>query len=74
MTAPHFHTTEEAKAAIKNIDHNSGQGDEGRPKGIMGGSVKNETTKTKNVTPTEKGEDWVPRRGIAGTDSKGRGN
>ena len=74
MTAPHFHTTEEAKAAIKKIDHNSGQGDEGAPKGIMGGSVGNETTKTKNVTPTKKEEDWVSRRGIASTAGKGRGN
>ena len=60
MTAPHFHTTAEAKAAIKRIEHNGGEGGEGAPKGIMGGSSSNETTTTPRVNQgKEKGSDWV---------------
>lgn len=58
MTAPHFHTTEEAKAAIKKIGHNS---DMGTPTGISGGSEGNMTTKTPKVTV---GDDTVGKRGI----------
>lgn len=49
MTAPHFHTTAEAKAAIKKIEHNP-DGGNGAPTGIAGGSVSNETTKTPGVS------------------------
>jgi len=58
MTAPHFHTTEEAKAAIKKIQHNS---DKGTPTGISGGSAGNQTTMTPKVTS---GDDTVGKRGI----------
>ena len=64
MTAPHCHTTEEAKANIKRIEHNSGRGGEGAPTGIMGGSGANQTTLTSGVTETSKGHDWVGGRGI----------
>jgi hypothetical protein len=64
MTAPHFHTTKEAKAAIKKIEHNHGQAAEGHPLGIMGGSAGNQTTITEGVTDHEKGGDWVHNRGI----------
>jgi hypothetical protein len=74
MTAPHFHTTAEAKAAIKKIEHNSGIAAEGAPTGIAGGSVKNMTTMTPDVTPSTKEGDWVSHRGIKGSGGKGRGN
>lgn len=67
MTAPHFHTTSEVKAAIDKISHNSGLGDEGKPKGIAGGSAANLTTKTPGVTNTSKGDDWVHNRGVKGS-------
>lgn len=63
MVAPHCHTTAEAKAAIKRIEHNS-QGTSGPPTGISGGSAGNQTTKTEDVTSTEKGGDYVSKRGI----------
>jgi hypothetical protein len=74
MVAPHFHETKEAVAAIKRIEHNSGEAGEGAPTGIAGGSVSNMTTMTKNVTPTSKEQDWVSHRGIRSTDGAGRGN
>lgn len=74
MTAPHFHTTAEAKAAIKKIEHNSGIGAEGAPTGINGGSAANQTTMTKAVTSFKKGDDWVHNRGIQGADGSERGN
>jgi hypothetical protein len=66
MTAPHFHTTKEAKAAIERIEHNHGEAGEGAPKGIAGGSSSNLTTSTRGVIDKgeEKGRDWVGRRGI----------
>lgn len=74
MTAPHFHTTAEAKAAIKRIEHNHGIGSEGAPMHIEGGSAANSTTDTKAVTSSKKGDDWVHNRGIQGADGSGRGN
>ena len=74
MTAPHFHTTAEAKAAIKKIEHNSGEAAEGAPIGIMGGSAGNLTTSTKGVSNSSKGDDWVSKRGIKSGDGSGRGN
>lgn len=65
MTAPHFHTTSEAKAAIKKIEHNSGEGTSGPPTGIEGGSAAVETTHTPGVTSRAKGDDWVHNRGIS---------
>lgn len=64
MTAPHFHTTSEAKAAISKIEHNNANG---CPTGIAGGSGGNQTTQTPAVTETTKGEDWVNRRGVKGS-------
>lgn len=64
MTAPHFHTTAEAKAAIKKISHNSGEGDEGAPIGIGGGSTSVKTTTTEKVSIKQKGDDWVNNRSI----------
>jgi len=65
MVAPHFHTTAEAKEAIKKIQHNSMEGGEGAPVGILdGGSGQNQTTLTPAVTETKKGSDWVHKRGI----------
>lgn len=66
MTAPHFHTAAEAKAAIDKISLNSGEGDEGAPKGIKGGSGANQTTTTGGVTAKTKGDDWVSKRGLHG--------
>lgn len=63
MTAPHFHTTAEAKTAIKKIEHNAGEGTSGPPSGIMGGSGGNQTTMTPGVTGTTKGSDWVAGKG-----------
>lgn len=74
MTAPHFHTSSEAKAAIKKIEHNSGQAAEGAPTGIAGGSARNQTTTEKGVTSATKGDDWVNHRGLRGAGgSAGRG-
>lgn len=61
MVAPHFHTTSEAKAAIKKIENNSGDGR--TPTGIKGGSAGNATTKTEGVTSSKKGDDWVGGKG-----------
>ena len=59
MTAPHFHTTAEAKAAIKKIEHNT-EGTTGPPTGIAGGSSGNRVTTTPGVNAgMEKGSDWV---------------
>jgi len=63
MTAPHFHTTSEAKAAIKKIEHNAGEGTSGPPTGIMGGSGMNNTTTTPGVNNQVKGGDWVGGKG-----------
>lgn len=63
MTAPHFHTTSEAKAAIKKIEHNSQDGN-GAPTGIAGGSSGNDTTPTPDVSSKQKGDDWVGKRGV----------
>jgi hypothetical protein len=61
MVAPHFHTTAEAKAAIKKIEHNN---DMGQPTGISGGSQGNDVTPTPKVTGRKKGSDDVSKRGI----------
>lgn len=58
MTAPHCHTTEEVKSAIRKIEHKS---DKGTPTGIKGGSESNMKTKTSKVTG---GDDTVGKRGI----------
>lgn len=70
MTAPHCHTTEEAKANIGNIEHNStgaGPGPSGKragpPQEISGGAAKNNFTDTPGVTSSEKGAEWVSKRG-----------
>lgn len=63
MVAPHYHTTAEAKAAIKKIEHNS-DGGNGAPTGIAGGSAANATTHTDKVTNKEKGADWVGNRKV----------
>lgn len=62
MTAPHFHTTSEAKAAIKRIEHNAGEGTSGAPTGINDGSAGNMTTHTERVEPKSKEQDWVSHR------------
>jgi hypothetical protein len=65
MTAPHCHTTEEAKANIRGISHNSGPGDNCGPTSIGGGSVKSMKTSTPDVEP--KGGDFAdsaPKRGV----------
>ncbi len=69
MTAPHFHTTDEAKGGIRDIEHNSagaGPGPSGKmagpPTEIGGGSAKNITTPTPGVTSSEKGADWISSR------------
>jgi len=68
MTAPHFHTAVEAKRAIEKISNNqrvtTDGATEGAPTGISGGSASNQTSTMKKVTPTEKGSDWVSKRGI----------
>jgi len=68
MTAPHHHTTAEVITAIKKIGHNDRTGTdgatEGAPTGIKGGSIGNKTVTTPNVTSSEKGSDWVGKRGI----------
>lgn len=75
MVGPHFHTTEEAKAAIKKISHNHGIADEGKPVKIAGGSSSNATTFEQGVNSKKKGDDWVPKRGLRGASgSGGRGN
>lgn len=56
MTAPHFHTTQEARAAISRIEHNV---DKRPPSGINGGSSGNTTTTTPNVEPKSKDADTV---------------
>lgn len=59
MTAPHFHDTAQAKAAIKKIEHNT-EGTTGPPTGISGGSASNRTTTTPGVNVgNEKGSDYV---------------
>lgn len=64
MTAPHFHTVAEAKAAIKRIEHNaSGPGAPsgkmaGPPTGSGGGSGKNDIA-SDSVVPKTKGGDWI---------------
>lgn len=70
MTAPHCHTTEEAKANINSIEHNSsgaGPGPAGKhagpPQEISGGSASNNFTSTPGVTSSEKGSDWISNRG-----------
>lgn len=63
MTAPHFHTTAEAKAAIKRIEHNS-DGGNGAPTGIAGGSGGNNTQNEAGVTNKTKGDDWISKRGL----------
>lgn len=69
MVAPHCHTTAEAKAAIKKIEHNT-EGTSGAPTGIAGGSSSNITSPTPGVRDKggEKGGDWVGKRGIKGSD------
>ena len=59
MVAPHFHTTEEAKAAIKKVEHNSDHSYGPPSGGISGGSAANEETKTKGVSSSKKGDDWA---------------
>ena len=66
MTAPHFHTTAEAKAAIKKVEHNT-DGGNSAPTGIAGGSAGNNITPTPGVTSKQKGDDWANRRGISGS-------
>jgi hypothetical protein len=68
MTAPHFHTTAEAKAAIKKIEKNT-EGTSGPPTGIGGGSAGNSTTMTPAVSSSQKGDDWVSKRGLKGSGS-----
>ena len=65
MTAPHFHTVDEAKAAIRKIGHDA-EHDSGPPTGISGGSSGNLTSSTKEVLPSgaQKGHDWADRRKI----------
>jgi hypothetical protein len=58
MVAPHFHRTEEAKAAIKRVEKNT-EGTSGPPTGIAGGSGGNNTTMTPGVDNSTKGGDWV---------------
>lgn len=65
MTAPHFHTVNEAKAAIKKIQHNS-DGTTGAPTGIAGGSGGNDIA-SDGISPKDKGGDWVDSRGIKGS-------
>ncbi len=62
MTAPHFHTTAEARSAIKKIEHNS-EGGNGKPSGIAGGSAGNNNA-DKAVMPREFDGDSVTKRGI----------
>ena len=64
MVAPHFHTTQEAKDAIRKIEHNSGEGVSNAPTEIGGGSGGVHTTLTEKVTNKGKGDDWVSKRGI----------
>lgn len=64
MTAPHFHTVMEAKAAIKKIQHNP-DGGNSAPTGIAGGSGHIDNF-SDGITPKEKGSDWVSKRGIKG--------
>lgn len=61
MSAPHFHSTKEARAAIKSIEHNAG-GFSGKPALKDEGSASNQTTQTPRVTETHKGSDWVNTR------------
>lgn len=68
MTAPHFHNTAEARAAIKKIEHNAQQGN-GAPSGIAGGSAGVDPHITPGVDSRSKGDDWVANRGI--TSSQG---
>lgn len=59
MTAPHVHTCEEAKSAIKRIEHNQ-EGSYGKPTSIEGGSGGNFTSgSSESVPPHTKGADWA---------------
>jgi hypothetical protein len=67
MTAPHEHTTDEVKANIKRISHNTGCGDNGGPVGIHAhgsNSGANMTTSTKNVEPAYTDGDVVNKRPV----------
>ena len=62
MTAPFCQTTDEAKAAIRSVSHNSGAGDNMGPTSIGGGSVSNMKTCTPDVEPKSSGGDSVGKR------------
>lgn len=64
MVAPHCHTTDEAKAAIRRVSHNKGAGDNMGPVGIGGGSAGNMKTSTKDVEPKSSDGDVVSKRSI----------
>lgn len=64
MVAPFCKTTEEVKANIKRIEHNTDGGIKGSgtgaPTGISGGSGGNYNSgKAEGVPPTKKGQDWA---------------
>jgi hypothetical protein len=64
MTAPHVHTTDEAKANIRGISHNKGRGDNEGPMSIGGGSAGSMTTCTEDVEPHMSDGDVVNKRSI----------
>lgn len=70
MTAPHFHTVDEAKAAISRIEHNasgpgSPAGKKAGPPMMGGGSGSNDTAGCmENKGP--KGKDWIGGSGGQG--------
>ena len=73
MVAPHFHTVEEAKKAIREIGHDADH-DSGPPEGIHGGSSANLTSSTPEVITKgeEKGSDWADRRSLPKGSIKGQ--
>ena len=60
--SPHFHTTDEARAAITKIQKNNPE--TGQPTSLGGGSASNTVTRTPEVTSSSKGDDWVGKRGV----------
>ena len=60
MTAPHFHTCEEVRGAIRDITLNEDSSGKGKPKPGGGGSGKVATAgKNEGVMETKKGADTI---------------
>ena len=64
MTAPHCHTTDEAKANIRKVSRNTGAGDNMGPTSIGGGSAGAMKTSTPGVEPKSSDGDVVNKRPV----------